>query len=242
MFSKRPAGPVRVGISQCLMGDAVRYDGSGASSSCPHDELDGLFEYQTFCPEVGIGMSVPREPIRLVGPLKDYRAVAVDDPCVDKTDELIQFAHDQLAKIDLLCGYIFMHHSPSCGLQAVKLYATHSAQATREGTGVYANEIVRARPTLPVTDANQLFDEKMRENFVMRVFTYAHWQSLMGDLNATNLRSFHRQYASTLSARDPQSCETADRLLIDLSADLISIANVYLGILMAGLEKPALSR
>ncbi len=235
----RPQAPLKVGISQCLLGDEVRYDGSGARSSFPHAALDGLFEYHSFCPEVGIGMSVPREPIRLVGTADTYRVVGVKDPSIDKTDELKDYAQAQLPKLAGLSGYIFMHNSPSCGLMRVKVYPGPDAPARRDGRGVYAAAIVAAMPNLPAEDAGRLFDVVLRENFVTRTFAYAHWQLVAPDITAAKLVAFHSRYKYLLMAHSVPAYQEAGRLLSDLKGDVPGKAEAYIRTLMEGLSRPA---
>ncbi len=235
----RPNAPLPVGISQCLTGEEVRYDGSGARSSMPHEALSGLFTYRTFCPEVGIGMSVPREPIRLVGTADDYRVVGVKTPAIDKTDELVAYGEAQVAKMTDLAGYIFMHNSPSCGLMRVKVYPGPDAPASRQGMGIYARTVTRALPNLPVEDAGRLFDVVLRENFVTRAFTYAHWQRLQPELDAARLIAFHSRYKYLLMAHSMPAYQSAGRLLSDLRGDLQTKADDYIGLLMSGLKQVA---
>jgi len=179
----RPQAPVTVGISHCLTGAQVRYDGSGAHTACPHAALDGLFTFKSFCPEVGIGMTVPRQPIRLIGTADTYRVVTVHDSSVDKTDQLAAFARGQIATIERLAAFIFMHNSPSCGLMDVKVYAHEHAPPRRQASGIFARTVSGALPELPVEDAGQLFSATMRESFVARTYTYAHWQTIAGDIS-----------------------------------------------------------
>jgi len=235
----RPEPPLTIGISQCLLGDAVRYDGTGARSSFPHAALDGLFTYRSYCPEVGIGMPVPRPPIRLVGDVDGYRVVGVKDASIDKTDELIAFAQRKLPGMTDLAGYIFMHNSPSCGLMRVKVYPKQDAPARREGVGVFARAVTTSRPELPVEDAGRLFDAVLRENFVTRVFAYAHWQSVAVDLSAARLVAFHSRYKYLLMAHSLSAYRDAGRLLSDLRGDVEARATDYIRLLMSGLREPA---
>jgi len=235
---RRPQAPIEVGISQCLTGAAVRYDGSGARVECPHAELDGLFNYHTFCPEVGIGMPVPRPPIRLLGDTASYRLVAVHDSSVDKTDEIEAFGRAQVASIANLAGYIFMHNSPSCGLNGVKLYAHESVRARRRATGIFARTVTASLTELPVADANRLFDARLRENFVMRTFIYAHWQNIAEDLNTPHLRAFHSRYDFLLMAHSPAANQAIERLLHDSNTDIENQASSYIRLLMDGLQQP----
>ncbi len=241
-----------VGISQCLLGDEVRYDGSGARSSMPHNHLQGLFTYTPFCPEVAIGMTVPREPIRLVGDEQAYRVVGVKDAAIDKTDELAGYAEAELSRISRLSGYVFMHNSPSCGLYRVKLYPPHpDAPARRVGRGAFAAAVVRGLPHLPVEDAGRLFDDVLRENFVTRVFAYAHWQATVawsrarhagGSISAADLVAFHSRYKYLLMAHSISAYKQAGRLLSDLRQDIPAKAERYIGLLMEGLGEPATAK
>ncbi len=237
---ERPDAPLPIGISQCLLGDEVRYDGSGARSSFPHAALAGLFAYESFCPEVGIGMSVPRDPIRLVGTLDDVRLVGVKDPTLDVTEDLIAYANAQVENFGHLAGYIFMHNSPSCGLLRVKVYPNKkSAPAKREGRGLYAREVTRQLPNLPVEDGGRLFDAILRENFVTRTFAYAHWLRVKEDLSPGRLVAFHSRYKYLLMAHSQVAYRETGQLLSDLKQDFEEKAERYIGLLMAGLTQTA---
>ena len=188
---ERPSAPLQIGISQCLLGDEVRYDGTGARSSMPHAKLQGLFQYQPICPEVGIGMSTPRDPIRLVSTNAGVRVRGVKDPQLDVTDALREFASSKTQQISNFAGYIFMHNSPSCGLFRVKVYPPQpNVPASRQGRGEFATQVLGHAPNLPAEDAGRLFDDEIRENFVTRAFAYAHWQSLPKPVSASQLVDF----------------------------------------------------
>ena len=220
----------------------VRYDGTGARSSLPHQDLDRLFEYRSFCPEVGIGMSVPRDPIQLVGTVDDYSVRGIKDPSVDKTDDLASYAYRQLPSIDELMGYIFMHKSPSCGLRDAKLYARANGLVEGQATGVYAAVIIRERPELPVQNADRLFDVKARERFILATFIYAHWRVLKPDINPARLFAFHQYYKPRLDALFHLGCLDAERILQqlnpDIAQDIETVAQNYFAVLMDGLNRP----
>lgn len=243
-FPPRPEPPLPVGISQCLLGERVRYDGSDAETELPRELLDGLFDYRGICPEVGIGMSVPRDPIRLIGTLDNPRAVGVESPGQDVTAELENFASTTLAGANSLAGYIFMEKSPSCGLFAVKVFpragGVVSNTPIRRGRGVYAAAIAQALPNLPIEENSRLRNSRLRENFVRRVFAYAHWRTLLqAGLTARRLKEFHARYQYLLMAQSPAHCQTAGRLLGNLKTDIGACAAQYLNTLMAGLRHPA---
>jgi uncharacterized protein YbbK (DUF523 family) len=169
---------IKVGISSCLLGQEVRYDGTHKHLRLATDSLSRYFEFTPICPEVGIGMSVPRKPIRLVGDVDKPQAVAVHDETLDYTDDLVQFGKEKAAELTDLCGYIFMKNSPSCGVFRVKVYQDNGYPAQTPGRGLYAREIIDAYPLLPVEESGRLCDPLLRENFVTRVFAYANWQKV----------------------------------------------------------------
>ena len=222
-FPDRPEPPLPLGISECLLGNEVRYDGTGARSSFPHAALDGLYRYQGICPEVGIGMPVPRPPIRLVAReseagSKQIRAVGVADSSLDYTDALADFARNTTPGLDGLAGYVLMKSSPSCGMERVKVYSEQAdgtvGMPKRVGRGIFAEGLASALPNLPLEESGRLNDEVLRENFVTRTFAYAHWQALMATgLSARALVEFHSRYKYLLMAHSVPAYQEAGRLL-----------------------------
>ncbi|MEM7101279.1 MAG: DUF523 and DUF1722 domain-containing protein [Pseudomonadota bacterium] len=239
-FPNRPDAPLKVGVSDCLLGKEVRYDGTGARSSMPHDRLEGLFDYTSFCPEVAIGMPVPRPPIRLVGYPDDYQVVGVKDPTINKTQALKDYAESVVPQIGELSGYVFMHNSPSCGLFRVKVYPPgQDGPGVRQASGRYAASLIEALPQLPVEEAGRLFDDAIRENFVTRVFTYAHWQLMTENLTAARLIEFHSRYKYLVMAHSIQTYQEVGRLLSNLKGDVEAKAQAYILLVMQGLKQPA---
>jgi uncharacterized protein YbgA (DUF1722 family)/uncharacterized protein YbbK (DUF523 family) len=247
VFPARPEPPLRIAISQCLLGAEVRYDGSGARSSYPHAALAGLFEYRDICPEVGIGLGTPREPIRLVGDRSNPRVLGVRNPAVDVTEALHAYGRSQAAGLGDVAGYVFMKGSPSCGLFRVKVYPDRSGRVgpmpTPNGRGVFAAAVVESHPDLPVEENGRLHDPVLRENFVTRVFAYAHWQALeRAGITRGRVVEFHSRYKYLLMAHSVPHYEQAGRLLSDLKVDLEGKARAYRSLLMAGLTHPASRR
>jgi uncharacterized protein YbgA (DUF1722 family)/uncharacterized protein YbbK (DUF523 family) len=205
---------IKVGISSCLLGQEVRYDGTHKHLRLATDSLSRYFEFTPICPEVGIGMSVPRKPIRLVGNVDKPQAVAVHDETLDYTDELVQFGKEKAAELTDLCGYIFMKNSPSCGVFRVKVYQDNGYPAQTPGRGLYAREIIDAYPLLPVAESGRLCDPLLRENFVTRVFAYANWQKVkQAGLTAKNIIDFHARYKYCLMAHSPAEYVELGRML-----------------------------
>ena len=242
-FPTRPEPPLPIAISDCLLGAAVRFDGGHKKSAFPHAPLDGLFEYRGFCPEVAIGLGVPRRPIRLVGSAAAPQAVALepdaDGQRADYTAALQAEAARVAPQVRDVSGYVFMKNSPSCGLFRVKVYGDKGIPDPA-GRGVYAAGIAAAMPQLPLEECGRLKDPVLRENFVMRTFVYAHWQRLLETgLTASRLIEFHSRYKYMLMAHSVEHYRRLGRLLSDLSGNLLSVADRYFAGLMEGLTRPA---
>ena len=234
----RPQPRLPIGISDCLLGAEVRYDGSHKRSAFPHAELDGLFDYTGFCPEVAIGLGTPRETIRLEGVAANPRALSRTQR-QDVTEQLAAYGTEVLPQIEPLAGYVFMKNSPSCGLFRVKVYGEKGIPFPA-GRGIYAAVVAAGLPNLPVEESGRLQDPVLRENFVMRVFVFAHWQALQrSGISAAKLIEFHSRYKYLLMAHSVNSYRALGRLLSDLSSDLEATASHYIGGLMQGLAQPA---
>jgi uncharacterized protein YbgA (DUF1722 family)/uncharacterized protein YbbK (DUF523 family) len=244
LLPERPQAPLPIAISECLLGTQVRYDGSGAASSFPHAALEGLFEFRGICPEVGIGMGVPREPIRLVGSAQAPRVVGVKSPEQEFTAQLSEYGQAMAAQLTDVCGYVFMKGSPSCGLFRVKVYPLNNGAVSgapdMRGRGIYAAAVTSALPDLPAEENGRLQDAVLRENFVLRTFAYGHWQRvLQAGLSAQRLIEFHSRYKYLLMAHSVTHYQEAGRLLSDVREDLTGKAGRYCQLLMAGLSRPA---
>jgi uncharacterized protein YbgA (DUF1722 family)/uncharacterized protein YbbK (DUF523 family) len=240
LLPPRPEPPLLVAVSDCLTGATVRFDGGHKHSSLPHERFEGLYAFRGLCPELAIGLGVPRDPIQLVGDPAAPRARGVKDPALDVTERLQAYADAVAPTLDDVSGFIFMKNSPSCGLERVKVYSRPGVAPSSNGRGIFAAAIVRARPALPVEDCGRLFDPVLCENFVTRTFAYAHWRRLEATgMTAARLIAFHSAYKYLLMAHSVPAYREAGRLLADLSGDVDASAARYLGVLMAGLARPA---
>lgn len=207
---------IKVGISSCLLGDAVRYDGTHKHLRLATDSLSRYFDLVSECPEMGIGMGVPRKPIRLVGDVERPRAVAVHDTSLDYTEALTAFGQNKAVEHSDLSGYIFMKNSPSCGVFRVKVYQDNGYPSPQPGRGLYARAFMDAHPLLPVEESGRLCDPMLRENFVTRVFAYANWQQLQQQgLSASSILDFHVRYKYCLMAHSPEKYSELGRMLAD---------------------------
>lgn len=203
---------IRLGISSCLLGQRVRYDGNHKHDRWISDTLGAHFEFVPVCPEVAIGLGVPRPPIRLVGDPDAPRAVGVDDAMLDVTVKLATYGKQMGRELDGLSGYIFKARSPSCGMERVKVYA--GSGHAGNGRGVYAAAFMLAQPLLPVEEEGRMGDPGLRENFLERVFAYRRWQELAATgITAARLVEFHTRHKLVLMAHGPKHYRALGRLV-----------------------------
>lgn len=232
---------IKVGISACLLGEPVRYNGGHKQSLLCKNELGQYFDYISICPEQAIGLGTPREPIRLVGDAQQPRAVGTVTSTLDVTDALTQFSQRTVAGLEDICGYILMQKSPSCGMQRVKVYQVDGQGFSNDGAGIFAAALMQAKPLLPVEEDGRLNDPVLRENFITRVFAYAQWQQLLSSgLSRTKLYEFHARYKYQLMANSPADCTALGRLLANQQKTRLAlVATEYFSLFMRALKKVA---
>lgn len=230
---------IPIAISSCLLGAEVRYDGGHKHDAYITQTLGRYFEYTPFCPEVAIGLGIPRPTIQLVQVGDSVRVRGSKDPQLDVTKELQDYALSVVPALSGICGYIFKRASPSCGMERVKVYKDGNLYGSDRG--VYAAAIIQALPDLPVEEEGRLMDPVLRENFIERVFVYHRWQQLLRDgLTPANLVQFHTIHKFTLLAHDePIYRELGQWVAQAGSVDLDALAARYLRKLMQALRKPA---
>jgi len=213
------ASGIRIGISSCLLGERVRFDANHKHDSYITQTLGRYFEFVALCPEVAIGLGVPRQPIHLAGDPGAPRAIGVRDPSLDVTARLAAYgrrAARQLAGTSPVSGYILKGKSPSCGMERVKVYGERG-HAPRQGRGVYAGALMQALPLLPVEEEGRLADPVLRENFIERVYAYRRWQDLIhAGLTAARLIEFHTVHKLSIMAHGAEHYRRLGRLLSHL--------------------------
>ena len=235
---------IKVGISSCLLGNEVRYNGGHKLSTLCTNDLSRYFVFVPTCPEAGAGLGIPRPPIRLVGDPHAPRAVRVQDAGVDVTDSLKAYSATRLPELGDLCGYIFIKNSPSCGLFRVKVYRANGMPHDEPARGIFATEFTRAYPLLPVEEDGRLQDPVLRENFIARVFAWRNWQEMKANgLSAAALIDFHSRYKYTLMAHSPQQYQQLGRMLADAGKhDSSVLGERYFSGLMQALQQKATRR
>jgi len=160
---------IQIGVSSCLLGNKVRYDGEHSRNDCVANVFNEIFELLPFCPEVAIGLGIPRPPIQLVSFSGEIRVRGVSDANHDVTDALTKYAENIFDEFYLLSGYIFKSRSPSCGVSDTPVYDSKTNQSVAVSAGQFAKIIILQHPALPVADEKMLVDKKLRDDFVRRV-------------------------------------------------------------------------
>jgi uncharacterized protein YbgA (DUF1722 family)/uncharacterized protein YbbK (DUF523 family) len=234
----------KIAVSACLMGFDVRYNGGHKESRlCSHTLIE-YFEFLPVCPEVAIGLGIPRQPIRLVGEPDNPQAVGTRDDTLDVTQPLAAYGRKMAAELGDICGYIFMQKSPSCGLERVKVYRANGTPLKGGNRGIYAQAFCLQHPDLPVEEDGRLNDPVLRENFLTRVFTYSAWQQLLQEgLTRRGLTVFHSRYKYLLMAHDPVQYKVLGNLLgTQGHTDPKELGPRYFSELMVALQKCATRR
>jgi uncharacterized protein YbgA (DUF1722 family)/uncharacterized protein YbbK (DUF523 family) len=213
---EEPRAPtaIRIGISSCLLGEAVRYDGGHKRDAFLTETFGRFVEWVPVCPEVECGLGTPRESMRLVR-LADGVKLLTVKTAVDLTDRMERYAHRRVAELaaEKLCGYVLKKDSPSCGLERVKIYDGGTVP-TKSGRGLFTVRLMDRFPELPVEEEGRLSDPRLRENFVERVFAYWRLHRLFsGKWNLGALVRFHTVHKLILMAHSPEAYQRLGRLV-----------------------------
>jgi len=218
--ASRPAwrddAPVRIGISSCLLGRPVRWDGGHKRDAFLTEQLGPFVEWVPVCPELEIGMGVPRETIRLLDRGGEQRLVA-ERSGTDWTERMrawsLRRAH-QLEALEL-SGYVLKKDSPSCGMERVRVW-NEKGMAEKRGRGVFAQALLAAAPALPVEEEGRLSDPRLRENWIERVFAYRRVRSLFaGRWTLGGLVAFHTAHKLQLLSHSPRRYAELGRLVAE---------------------------
>jgi len=235
MVRQSGSGQVRVGVSACLLGHEVRYDGGHKRDAFLTETLGRFVEFVPVCPEVELGLGVPRESVRLERGRDEIRMIG-NDSGSDYTVSMREYAEqrvDTIASLEL-CGYILKHNSPSCGLESVTIFG----EPNLSGRGLFAANLTRRLPLLPVAEETSLKDIPSREHFVERIFAYHRLRSFFDNGWArTSLFSFHEIHELQLMAHSAQSYDELLRL-IDTAASAVLRERYEAGFMLAISEHP----
>ena len=207
-------GPIRIGISACLVGENVRWNGGNSHDRYLTDTLGVYLEYVPVCPEVECGLGVPRETLRLVGDPGSPRLVTTKT-AKDITEKMQAWAGKRVRELEAedLCGFIFKKNSPSSGLHKVKVY-NKKGGFLKTGTGIFAHAFVNHFPLIPVEEEGRLHDPKLRENFIESIFTLQRWrETLRHQKSPGALVDFHTRHKLLILSHSPAHYRTMGKLV-----------------------------
>lgn len=168
-----PLNSLQIGLSRCLLGEAVRYDGASKSSLICRSELAKHFNLQAVCPEVEAGMSVPRPAVELVQLADKLVAIGRDDKSLDVSQQLIEFSQRKIVQLNKLSGFVVTPRSPSCGLNSVPIKSAAGKVIRTDGTGLFTQVLMQCFPALPIIEEPELATLKVLISFQIRVIIYA---------------------------------------------------------------------
>jgi uncharacterized protein YbgA (DUF1722 family)/uncharacterized protein YbbK (DUF523 family) len=186
---------IRLGLSTCLLGENVRFDGGHKRDRFITDTLGQFLEFVPVCPEMECGLGVPRESMRLVGNPESPRLVT-NRTKIDHTERMITWARKRVQELEKedLCGFIFKSRSPSSGMERVRVY-NEKGIPEKKGVGMFARIFMEHFPLLPVEEDGRLHDIKLRENFIERIFALKRWRDLLDEKKSRGrLVAFHTQH------------------------------------------------
>jgi uncharacterized protein YbgA (DUF1722 family)/uncharacterized protein YbbK (DUF523 family) len=208
--------PLKIGISSCLLGENVRYDGGHKLDRFLRDTLGRYVQYLPVCPEFECGLGAPREAMRLEGHLESPRLITIKTR-KNMTQRMMKWAEKRVMKLkkDDLCGFIFKSKSPSCGMERVKVY-NEKGMPVMKCVGLFARAFMEHFPLIPVEEDGRLHDPILRENFIERIFTLKKWRDMTGkDKNIGNLVKFHTVNKYLLLSHSEKHFRIMGRMVAD---------------------------
>jgi uncharacterized protein YbgA (DUF1722 family)/uncharacterized protein YbbK (DUF523 family) len=229
---------IRLGVSTCLLGEQVRYDSGHKLDRFLVETLGRFVDWVPVCPEVEMGLSIPRESMRLVGDPESPRLVTRNSG-QDFTERMQNWARERLEQLaaPTLHGFVFKKDSPSSGLFRVRVYDDHG-MPRRVGTGIFPREVMERLPLLPLEEEGRLHDMRLRENFIERVFVYTRWTRMLeGNPTPGGLVQFHTAHKLTLMAHSPRHYRAMGRLVAQAgSSSWAEVVESYGRLLTEGLQ------
>jgi uncharacterized protein YbgA (DUF1722 family)/uncharacterized protein YbbK (DUF523 family) len=235
---------IKVGISSCLLGNKVRYDGSHKLDRFIVDTLGQYLEFAAVCPEAECGLGIPREPMRLVDSPQSPRLVTVRT-LVDHTERMTQWARQRVVQLEQesLCGFIFKSGSPSSGMERVKVYGEQGIPQ-KHGVGLFARAFMEHFPLLPVEEEGRLHDPKLRENFVESLFVMKRWRELLAQgASLGKVVAFHTHHKLLMLAHSPRHYQAMGKLVAQgKTIGLEGLLSGYQTLLLEGLKLKTTSK
>ncbi|MCB9555565.1 MAG: DUF523 and DUF1722 domain-containing protein [Deltaproteobacteria bacterium] len=238
-------GPLRIGVSACILGELVRFDGQHKLDRFVRDTLGQYVEFVPVCPEVELGLGVPRETVRLEDDGTTVRMIAPKSG-TDHTASMSSFARRRVAELEELglCGYVLQKGSPSCGMERVRIYPSSGGPPRRNGRGLFAQTLSELLPDLPMEEDGRLNDIRLRENFIERIFAFRRLRALFsGRWRTGDLVAFHAQEKLLLLAHDPPTYRELGRLVANAKATpRAELSRDYQHLFLLGMKRQATTR
>ncbi|GFK92624.1 hypothetical protein NNJEOMEG_00449 [Fundidesulfovibrio magnetotacticus] len=236
----RAEAPMRLGVSSCLLGNPVRFDGGHKHDRWITGELGRYVEFVPVCPEVEAGFGTPREAMRLVGDPAAPRLVTIRSGR-DLTETMRAWAARRVEELagENLCGFVFKSRSPSSGMARVKVYPEKGGMPAHTGVGLFARAFMERFPLIPVEEEGRLSDPRLRENFIERLFVLRAWRdTLARGADTAALIDFHARHKLLAMAHSPALAKDMGRLVAQ-AASLPDAPDRYEAMLLAAMAKPA---
>jgi len=235
---------IKLGISTCLLGKNVRYDGGHKLDRFLTDTLGQYVEYVPVCPEVECGLPIPRESMHLEGDPDSPRLVTIRTK-QDMTDRMVQWARNRIIDLEKedLCGFIFKSDSPSSGMERVKVY-NEKGIPVKKGVGMFARIFMEHFPLLPVEDEGRLHDPGLRENFIERIFALKRWRAVLQSKESRgNVVDFHTKHKLLILSHSPKHYQMMGMLVAKAKAlPIKELYQQYQTILMEALRSKTTSK
>jgi len=234
---------IPIGISACLMGDEVRYNGGHKRSRICLNQLSSIFEYAPFCPEVAVGLGIPREAIHIIDKDGAQRVVGTKTDTIDVTDELYEYGKMIGEQSKAFSGYVLMKNSPSCGLYSAKVYRGQSPLPGKHA-GMFVRGLQTVNPLLPLEEEGRLNDPVLRENFVAWVGAYHDWRmNIAPEPTPKALVDFHSRYKYQIMSHSQKAYKALGRIVAEAGKPgFTERVENYISTLMETFKKPATRR
>ena len=217
---------IKLGISACLLGENVRYDGGHKLDRFLTDTLGRYVEYVPVCPEVECGLPIPRESMHLEGDPDSPRLVTIRTK-QDMTDRMVRWAWKRVEELDKedLCGFIFKSDSPSSGMERIRVYY-EKGMPVKKGVGIFAKIFMDQFPLLPVEDEGRIHDPKLRDNFIERIFALKRWREILSKKDSRgNVVDFHTRHKLLILSHSPKHYQMMGKLVAQ--AKDLSLKQLY---------------